>query len=178
MEKIIFTSKDNKKIIIKKADENDAEIFLNFFNIVGSETDFLGFGSEGPKITLENQKEIFKNSTEKNFFLIAKINDKVIGSCSINTNEKRIRSLHLGELGIVISKEFWGLGIGEKLIIEAIKYSKKAGLKKINLDTRFDNYKAIKLYKKIGFKEEGIITRGTFIDEKFYDILIMGLELD
>lgn len=74
-------------------------------------------------------------------------------------------------------KNYWNLGIGYNLIKTAIKYGKQAGLKKINLDTRKDNQKAINLYKKLGFKEEGIITRGTLINNKFYDLLIMGLEI-
>ncbi len=85
---------------IKKARENDAEEFLKYLNNVGAETDFLGFGAEGPKITLEEEKKIFKNSTSKNFYLIVELGGKIIGSCSISTNEKRLRSLHFGELGI------------------------------------------------------------------------------
>ncbi|MCF2626327.1 GNAT family N-acetyltransferase [Fusobacterium perfoetens] len=178
MEKFEFILKNTQKIIIKKARENDAEEFLKYFNNVGVETDFLGFGAEGPKITLEEEKKIFKNSTSKNFYLIAELGGKIIGSCSISTNEKRLRSLHFGELGIVVLKDYWNIGIGYHLISVAIMLSKKAGLRKINLDTRIDNLRAINLYKKLGFKEEGVITRGTFINNKFYDLLIMGLEIN
>lgn len=178
MEKNEFILRDSQKIIIRKANENDAKNFLEYFNIVGGETDFLGFGIEGPKITLDEQKEILKNSTEKNFFLIAELEGKIIGSCSISTNEKRIRSIYFGELGIVVLKKYWGLKVGDYLIKTAILLSKKGGLRKINLDTRIDNIKAINFYKKIGFKEEGIITRGTFINDKFFDLLIMGLEIN
>lgn len=177
MEKYIFELKDGRELVIRKAEEKDAEIFLQYFNTVGAETDFLGFGAEGPKLTIEEEKEVFRNSTPKNFFLIAEIEEKIVGSCSINTNEKRIRSAYFGELGIVVLKNYWNLGIGYNLIKTAIKYGKQAGLKKINLDTRKDNQKAINLYKKLGFKEEGIITRGTLINNKFYDLLIMGLEI-
>lgn len=75
-------------------------------------------------------------------------------------------------------KDYWNIGIGYYLISTAIMLSKKAGLRKINLDTRIDNLKAINLYKKLGFKEEGIITRGIFINNEFYDLLIMGLEIN
>lgn len=177
MEKYIFELKDGRELVIRKAEEKDAEIFLQYFNTVGAETDFLSFGAEGPKLTVEEEKEVFRSSTPKNFFLIAEIEEKIVGSCSINTNEKRIRSAHFGELGIVVLKNYWNLGIGYNLIKTAIKYGKQAGLKKINLDTRKDNQKAINLYKKLGFKEEGIITRGTLINNKFYDLLIMGLEI-
>ncbi len=176
MKKIIL--KNGQELIIRKAEEKDAEKFLEYFNVVGSETDFLGFGPEGPRITVEEEREIFKSSTSKNFFLIAEINGEIAGSCSISTNEKRVRSLHFGELGIVVLKKFWGFGVGYNLMEEAVRYGKEAGLRKINLDTRADNEKAISLYKKLGFKEEGIITRGTVINGEFYNLLVMGLEID
>lgn len=178
MEKYEFILKNNQKLIIRKACEDDTERFLKYFNSVGGETDFLGFGAEGPRVTLEEEREIFKNSTSKNFFLIAELDKKIVGSCSVSTNEKRLRSFHFGELGIVVLKDYWNLGIGYNLISTAVMLSKKAGLKKINLDTRIDNTKAVNLYKKLGFKEEGRITRGTFINNKFYDLLVMGLEID
>lgn len=173
-----FILKNGQELIIRKAEEKDAEKFLEYFNVVGSETDFLGFGPEGPRITVEEEREIFKSSTSKNFFLIAEINGEIAGSCSISTNEKRVRSLHFGELGIVVLKKFWGFGVGYNLMEEAVRYGKEAGLRKINLDTRADNEKAISLYKKLGFKEEGIITRGTVINGEFYNLLVMGLEID
>ncbi len=173
-----FILKNGQELIIRKAEEKDAEKFLEYFNVVGSETDFLGFGPEGPRITVEEEREIFKSSTSKNFFLIAEINGEIAGSCSISTNEKRVRSLHFGELGIVVLKKFWGFGVGYNLMEEAVRYGKEAGLRKINLDTRADNEKAISLYKKLGFKEEGIITRGTIINGEFYNLLVMGLEID
>lgn len=178
MEKHSFILKDSRELIIRKAVEEDAKKFLEYFNIVGKETDFLGFGIEGPNVTLEEEKSCFKNSTSKNFFLIAEIEGKIVGSCSISTNEKRVRLKHFGELGIVVLKEYWNLGIGKKLIEIALMYGKKGGLRKVNLETRSDNLKAISLYKKLGFNEEGVITRGTLIGDKFYDLLVMEIEIN
>ena len=50
MEKYEFILKNNQKLIIRKACEDDAERFLKYFNSVGGETDFLGFGAEGPRV--------------------------------------------------------------------------------------------------------------------------------
>lgn len=167
MEKYSFILKDSRELVIRKATEEDAEKVLEYLNIIGGETDFLSFGVEGLNITLEEERNYFKNSTAKNFFLIAEIEEKIVGNCSISTNEKRIRLKHFGELGI-----------GNKLIETALLLGKNGGLKKVNLETRSDNKKAIVLYKKLGFKEEGTIKRGILIDEKFYDLLVMGIEID
>ena len=141
-------------------------------NIIGEETDFLSFGVEGLNITLEEERNYFKNSSAKNFFLIAEIEEKIVGNCSISTNEKRVRLKHFGELGIVVLKECWNLGIGNKLIETALLLGKNGGLKKVNLETRSDNKKAIVLYKKLGFIQLGIIPNGFLLPNGTYEDII------
>jgi RimJ/RimL family protein N-acetyltransferase len=50
----------------------------------------------------------------------------------------------------------------------------KAVVKKIDLEVREDNLRAINLYLKYGFKIEGRISRGMLIDGKYYDLYCMG----
>ncbi|MCI6151691.1 MULTISPECIES: GNAT family N-acetyltransferase [Fusobacterium] len=172
-----YNLKDGREYIIRVANENDAEQVLDSLNSCGKETDFLGFGEEGNGLTLEEERNLLKNLSKSFYLLVAEVENKIVGTCSISVNEKRIRVQHIGEIGICIKKEFWGNSIGENLIKEIINYSKENGILKINLTTRFDNEKAINLYEKLGFKKEGVTTRGTYIKGKFYDILYMGLEL-
>jgi len=37
---------------------------------------------------------------------------------------------------------------------------------------------ALQLYRKLGFREEGRVTRGLCVDGRFYDLIMMGMELD
>lgn len=84
-----------------------------------------------------------------------------------------------GEFGVSVLKEYWGNGIGEELIKYLIAWSKDSGIiRKINLRVRTDNTPAIKLYKKLGFLEEGKRKRDFLIKGKFYDSLLMGLMID
>jgi RimJ/RimL family protein N-acetyltransferase len=64
-------------------------------------------------------------------------------------------------------------------LIEAlIDWAKNTGLiRKINLWVHQDNVQAIKLYKKLGFKEEGRISREYYHDGQFYDNVFMGLAI-
>ena len=60
-----------------------------------------------------------------------------------------------------------------------IKWARNSQIiKKINLQVRTSNKWAIHLYEVLGFKIEGKITRGFFIDEEFIDLYMMGLEID
>jgi RimJ/RimL family protein N-acetyltransferase len=51
------------------------------------------------------------------------------------------------------------------------------GLRRVELKVREDNLRAAKLYRRLGFREEGRL-RGSFVvADRTYDELIMGLLL-
>jgi RimJ/RimL family protein N-acetyltransferase len=82
-------------------------------------------------------------------------------------------------MGISVRKAYWNLGIGYEMLDFLIKWAKDSGVvRKIDLLVRSDNQNAIRLYEKLGFKQEGLITRNFCIDGKFYDSLYMGLLID
>ena len=98
----------------------------------------------------------------------------MVGSISfISSSRKRV--MHRGEMGIGILKECWGLGIGNCLMDYFIRWVNSTGvIKKIDLEVRQDNVRAINLYLKYGFEIEGKIERGIYIDGKYYDLYHMG----
>lgn len=170
-----YTLKDGREVIIRTAQLEEAEEFLNYLNACGKETDFLGFGKEGIDQSIEDEQKYFKNFTPKNFMLVACVDGKIVGSCSLKTNESRIRFKHIGVLGIAILKEYWSLGIGTNLISSCINRAKKAGITRVELFTRTDNAQAISLYEKLGFEIEGKVRNAALIDNEYFDNYLMGL---
>jgi RimJ/RimL family protein N-acetyltransferase len=82
-------------------------------------------------------------------------------------------------MGISVRKKYWGLGIGSLLLKVIIEWAKGTQvIRKIDLLTRADNEKAMKLYEKYGFRKEGILTRDMCINGIFYDSVSMGLPID
>ncbi|EJL20352.1 GNAT family N-acetyltransferase [Brevibacillus sp. BC25] len=68
---------------------------------------------------------------------------------------------------------------GQEVIIRLGKIADaEAVIRKINLKVRSDNDSAIRLYRKLGFKELGTVTREFLIEDTFYDCLYMGIEID
>lgn len=172
-----YILKNEKKLVIRLAEEKDAEGLLVHINQAGRETDFLGFGKEGYDKDIEDEKKYIKSFTPKNFMLVAVIDDEIIASCSIGAREERIRLKHMGNLGICVQKKAWGIGVGKYLMEYALEKAKEGGLTKVNLDVRIDNEKAIHLYEKFGFEKEGTIKKCLFIDGVYYDNYIMGREV-
>ncbi len=88
---------------------------------------------------------------KNNFFYIVQSKEKIIGyvlAGKINKNETKL-------ISIAISPKFQNKGIGSKLIEHLFEEIKENNLNQINLEVRENNKKAIKFYKKMGFKEAG-----------------------
>ncbi len=171
---------NNENVIIRKTEKSDAKALVEYLSYVGGESDFLSFGAGQFGMSAEQEEEYIEAVLKKDnaLSIIAEVNGKVVGNLNFNAGSRQ-RTEHTGEFGISISKAYWGYGIGEELIKYMINWSKGSGIiRKINLRTRSDNERAIKLYKKLGFTEEGTIKRDICISEKFYDSLLMGMLID
>lgn len=169
-----------KKIIIRKVEASDAKSLVEFINKVGGESDFLTFGLGEFGRSVEQEKDFIEGTLSKKnaLLIVAEIDDKIVGNLNFSGG-LRERTAHVGEFGVSVLREYWGIGIGEELIKYLINWSKDLGIiRKINLRVRTDNTRGIKLYKKLGFLEEGIAKRDFSINGEFYDSMLMGLHID
>jgi len=170
-----FKLKNGSQVIIRQAEKEDARELIDFYNVVGGETDFLSFGKDEFMADLDAEVKYIENikNEDNSNFIIATINEKIIGAASITSIQKR-KMKHVGTLGIVIKEEYCGLGIGGILIDNLVNWSKQNGItKKISLLTRCDNYNAIELYKK-NIIPRDIITSDAITNALLLDMAIGG----
>ncbi|MEX1263456.1 MAG: diaminopimelate decarboxylase [Actinomycetota bacterium] len=66
---------------------------------------------------------------------------------------------HVASLGIAVSVEVRGRGIGTALMAEAVRWARSVGVDKIVLSVYPHNTAAIALYRKFGFIQEGRLAR-------------------
>ena len=103
-------------------------------------------------------------------YICAVHNEKVVGYCGY------WKVLDEAEIyNVAVKSEKRGFGIGETMLTKLIEYGKSDNRKKFLLEVRCGNKAAISLYKKLGFKEDGI--RPEFYDEPKEDALLMSLEI-
>lgn len=172
-----FYLKDGKEVIIAEATKEDAQRIIDFYNIVGGETDFLSFGKdEFTRNADEYGAFLAATQLEQNsIILLATLNGEIISIASINSTQKN-RIKHVGTLGIVISEQFTAQGLGRKMMEQLIDWAATNGVtRKISLVTREDNALAIALYEKLGFEKEGLLKNDTFINGHYFHTLMMGL---
>ena len=87
------------------------------------------------------------------------------------------RSSHIVYLGgLAINPEFSGRGEGAKMLKEIIAFAAEKGFLRIELSVSVMNKKAIQLYTKSGFKQEGVLKKYTHLkhENRFIDEILMS----
>ena len=174
-----FTLKNDIEIEIREAIIDDAQKALDFFLKVNNESKNLSREPHEVKMTLQEEERFIKNRLESNnnCFFVAIHDGVIIGSATFGGNNLS-RLSHRVSLGMSVLKEYNNLGIGSIFMETIIKKAKELQKLKIELEVRSDNYSAIHLYEKYGFKLEGVRRNGFNIDDKLIDLTLMGLELE
>lgn len=102
--------------------------------------------------------------------LVAVSDDQVIASAGLHGVGQQIRRRHVAGLGISVATQAQGQGIGTALLAALTDYADNWGhLLRIELTVYTDNQKAIELYKKFDFHEEGVrrayaLRNGLYVD--------------
>ena len=176
----IFSLTDGSKLLIRPAIPNDAKDIIKFVNLVSTESDNLSMG-EGDFDYTEDKERQYLNDLRKSpnsIMIIGIIGDEIVSVSDLHGGG-RPRIQHYVELGVSVKKSSWNIGVGRSMMEFLIKWAKNTQIiRKINLQVRISNKWAIHLYEDLGFKIEGIITRGFYINNEFFDLYMMGLEID
>jgi len=122
-------------------------------------------------------REVTKRYIESNFkdenylMLVAQKDENIIGFSTVVyegwNNAAWIEWM-------IVHKSYRGKGIGSKMIKKSIVFSKEKKARKLFVDTGIKDRKAIKFYKKNGFKKHGNI-KDYYIDGD--DAIVLGLDL-
>ncbi|HCX62889.1 MAG TPA: N-acetyltransferase, partial [Clostridiales bacterium] len=62
--KKVVKLKNGKDLLLRNAEEFDAEKMITYLNAVGGESDNLLFGKDGFHLTIEQEREYLKNAKE------------------------------------------------------------------------------------------------------------------
>ncbi len=171
---------DGRTVHIRRATPDDATPILAYLRQVGGETPNLTFGTEGPGLTDEEERDYLARvaASDNSLAIVATVGGELVGGLTFDGGQ-RARLRHMGEFGISVAQAYAGLGIGRAMIEYMIDWAERTGVvRKINLKVRVDNIGAIRLYERMGWVQEGRTTRDTIIDGQFNDCLLMGLEVE
>jgi RimJ/RimL family protein N-acetyltransferase len=152
-----YLTKDGRQFTVRRPNENDAENIINYAKILFASTDQVLTTLEEYTITLEEEKKWINNSLENsdNLILVAELNNEIIGLLHFSKKPKKKQN-HIGEFGVSVHPNFQGQSVGRKLIETLLDWATdNEHIEKVFLNVFATNKTAIKLYKHLGFVEEG-----------------------
>lgn len=156
-EPIAIKDKLDRTIVLRNATPADADDLIKYLKVITAETPYLI--REPDEVTLTHEREVsFINNcldSDKSLMLIATLNGRHIGNCSLNPIGSYRRYSHRCEVAIALYQEFCGYGIGRSMLQNVLKVAKELGFEQAELEVISDNENAIALYEKLGFKKYG-----------------------
>ena len=174
-----YRTKDGRRFSIRRPGENDAENIINYSRLMFASTDQVLTTPEEYDITAENERIWINNinKSSSSLLLVADVNNRIAGMLFFIQNGKR-KNAHTGEFGVSVHPEFQGIGIGRQLIVTLLDWAKKNNtIEKVYLSVFATNQKAIELYRRLGFIEEGRHIKAVKqINDDYVDILQMYVE--
>lgn len=167
---------ESSRVKLRKMTKEDTELYHKWRN------DVEVMHSTNPSLDVYPMEEtkdfvdhvILGTHAGKSYIMVEKGKESPIGIVAlINIDYKNRNAECIIDIG---EKEYWGKGYGSeglKLLLDYAFY--EMNLHRVYLKVFSFNDKAISLYNKIGFIQEGSSRQSLFRDGTWYDIIHMGI---
>ena len=101
--------------------------------------------------------------------------EQIVGHAGLFTTSASPRRMHVRGLGIAVAGAWQGKGIGDQLMQALLHWADNwAGVLRIELNVYTDNVRAIALYQRHGFVQEGVMRAMALKDGVYADSLAMA----
>ena len=164
-EEKIYSDKNGNEFILRNAEAGDASDLIRYLKVTAGETPYLVREPEEISITEEQEQKFLQSriDAERELMLVAIVDGKHAGNCSLMSVGGANRYRHRCNVAIALYREYCGRGIGKVMLETILETAKALGYEQAELEVIADNKPAIALYEKLGF-----IKYGTFPDNMKY----------
>ncbi|NML42358.1 GNAT family N-acetyltransferase [Ramlibacter sp. G-1-2-2] len=123
-----------------------------------------------PDIPVASRVETLQRNEPGSCRLVALAGGEIVGMAGLHVLQPTLRRSHVRLLGIAIAAPWQGRGIGQQLIERLLAWADNwAHVLRVELTVHVDNERAIALYRRLGFVEEGrhrgyALKHGRYVD--------------
>ena len=170
-----YMMKDGSQYVIRPMRAGDGAGINELRRMPGVFENILGIPSE----SLARSEAFASGSDPLTHAFVAEYCDSsgkssIVGTAGLHLNGNP-RMRHSGAIGIMIHRDFQGLGVGKQLMGTLIDLGDNwLMLERIELSVFVDNVRAIALYEQLGFVKEGIKRKAAIRDGSYVDEFIMS----
>lgn len=167
----------DKKATIRVMGKNDTDGIFDVWDSIVEENDFILKDKKADRSKREEwTKKHLQGMTEgRSLMIVAEVNEKIIATS--NLERCRGRMNHVADFGVAILKQFRGKQLGTKLTRHVLRIAKKDNIKIARLNLMETNKTAFSLYKKLGFKKNGLLPKGIKRKGKYIGLVEMYKEI-
>lgn len=117
---------------------------------------------------IKSLKKYYKEHVFFDFAVIYKENGKMIGTCGFSAADEEN---HCAEIGYVLSRDYWGMGIACEAAREIIRMGfETLGFNRISAKYMIENVRSARVMEKLGMKNEGIQRQAMYVKGSYRDI--------
>ena len=152
--------------VIRPIAPGDAEGFNALRRMPGVFETTLGLPSERVQRNLDGINALTRNDHQ----FVAVLDDgTVIGAAGLSVHESP-RTRHTGDVGIFVRTDYQDQGVGAALMNTLLDLADNwLMLVRVELEVYADNERAIHLYEKLGFEQEGLLRMTTVRNGRYVD---------
>lgn len=160
--------------MVRKATNRDIALMLQNFGEVIKEGVFLG----AEKLLPRHKKGFLDHiKDKKSLTLVAIVDGNIVGNLNVWPTGLR-KMKHLREISMLIVKGYREIGVGTALMDYGLNWARmQKDVEKVVLGVFSSNKRAYGLYKKFGFKVEGVLRNQHILKGKYADELRMAIFL-
>ncbi|MGD1872842.1 MAG: GNAT family N-acetyltransferase [Mastigocoleus sp.] len=130
-------------------------------------------------ISVESRENWFAaHNPSKHPIWVVENQDCITGWLSFQPFYGRPAYEQTAEISIYIASEYQQQGLGKMLLTEAINRSPEFNIKTLLAFVFGHNYPSLQLFKKYGFQVWGNLPKIALMDDKEYDLIILGLRIN
>ena len=145
--------KDGSRVILRPMVKEDREKLLEFFrNLDAREISFLRNDVRDPTVIDRWVNHIDYNRV---FPLLAEAEGRIVGDVSLHMRKLGWKR-HLGNVRVVVAKDYQNRGLGTLLINEIVELAGEFGLEKLVAEVHLQALGAIAVFKKAGFSVKAV----------------------
>ncbi len=170
-----FLAKNGTEIILRPAEPDDSCEIIDTIRSNALERSYVLMEQYG-KDTQSERDYIGGLDRKKNLLVVASTADDVIGCLAALQADggRRNETTHILHVGLHLREAFRGLGIGSKMLAYAVKWAKESGFRKLEASIFTANRKSLKLFRKAGFREEGVRRQRIRMGRDYIDEVLVG----
>lgn len=162
-------------VLLRKPEPHDVEALYAWKNDPAVASMLVGFTTGYTRADLTKWVDFHRSAADEAFFMIVRrTDDRAIGHVALYQINHRTG---VGDFAILLGdRSMWGKGIGRACTRFMCDYGfTQLNLRRITLGVLATNERAHKLYRSLGFVEEGRLRQAQFKDGAFVDVILMAM---